>query len=100
MKRTLRLVVVLSFFLAACGGPTTAECASLADTYANYGQSVIATDCRSCHQHSSQFGTQAAVQGSLSSIESQISTGRMPQGISMSTTDRARLTTWLGCGAP
>jgi hypothetical protein len=72
----------------------------LTDTYANYGQSFISTSCRSCHQHSSQFGTQAAVVSSLSSIEAQINSGRMPQGLSLSATERSRVLGWLSCGAP
>lgn len=100
MKRTLRLLVVVSCFLTACGGPTAAECASNADTYTSYGKAFIATNCQSCHEHASQFGTQAAVQASATSMESEISSGKMPEGISLSTTERARVIAWLGCGAP
>ena len=99
MNRTLLALVSLTL-LAACGGPTAAECASNTDTDANYGQAFVTTNCRSCHQHTSQYGTQAAVQGSLTSLESELSTGRMPQGLTLTAAERARVITWLGCGAP
>jgi mono/diheme cytochrome c family protein len=105
MKRTLFLVV---FLTAACGvddttsttSSITADCASNTDTWSTYGQAFFTTNCRSCHQHTSQFGTQAAVTASLSSIKSEISSGKMPEGTTLSATDKARILAYLSCGAP
>jgi|APLak6261671146_1056082.scaffolds.fasta_scaffold28941_2 hypothetical protein len=97
MKRVLILLTLLG---TACGGPTAAECASNTDTYTSYGQAFLTTTCRSCHEHASQFSTQAAVQASLTQLEAEISSGKMPEGTSLTTAERTRVLTWLGCGAP
>lgn len=124
MKRTLLLVVLL----AGCGGTETdpldttsttgggggsstssvttgggggsSTTTTCTDTYANYGGTFMSTYCRSCHQHTSQFGSAAAVQASRSSIRSEISSGKMPEGTSLSSTEKARVLAWLDCGAP
>lgn len=98
MKRA-SFVLVLMLAMTGCS-VTSTDCSTVTDTYANYGQSFMATNCRTCHQHTSQFGTQAAVVSSLNSIESEISTGRMPEDTSLSSTEKARVLAWLSCGAP
>jgi len=81
----------------AGGGSSSATCT---DTFAAYGQGFFATYCTACHHHSGDFSTQATVQASLSSIRSEISTGKMPEGTSLSSTEKARVLAWLNCGAP
>ena len=85
--------------LASCGGVTTAT-GDCADTWTDYGSAFITTNCRSCHQHTSQFSTQASVQASAQQLSSEISSGKMPEGIALSATERARVLAWLSCGAP
>ncbi|MFZ5441150.1 MAG: hypothetical protein ACOZQL_14165 [Myxococcota bacterium] len=97
MKRTLLLFALT---LAGCGAGPTVDCSTLTDKYTNYGQTFVDSKCRSCHQHTSQYGTQAAVQASLSRIESEISAGRMPEGTPLSTAEKNRVLAWLSCGAP
>jgi hypothetical protein len=100
MNSTRLLLLVLLASAAACGsGATAVECSGT-DTYASYGQAFMASRCTNCHQHSGQFSTQAAVLGSLNSIEAQISSGRMPEGSGLSATEQARVLAWLACGAP
>lgn len=98
MNRTLLFLVALA--LAGCGGTSSVDCSTNPDTYASYGQTFIDSQCRTCHQHSSQYGTQAAVQASLTRIESEISSGKMPEGTTLSTAEKSRVLAWLGCGAP
>ena len=76
------------------------SCTGNTDTWANYGQAFFATDCASCHthNHSNQFTTQALVRGDLSGIRARISTGNMPQGITVSAADKARILAYLDCG--
>lgn len=98
----LRLLAVF-FLFAACGGTTTtaADCASpTADTWTGYGATFFATNCRGCHQHAGQYGTQASVQSALNQVDANISSGRMPQGGGLSATEQARVLTYLSCGAP
>jgi hypothetical protein len=82
------------------GGGTSGTSSSCTDTWSSYGQAFFASTCDSCHQHSSEFSTQAAVQGSRSRIESVISSGAMPQGTSLSSTEKTRILAYLACGAP
>jgi hypothetical protein len=100
----MKRLVITGVLLAACGGTTgsstTADCATVTDTYASYGQAFFTTSCRTCHEHTNQFGTQAAVLASLTSIESEISSGKMPEGTSLSASEKARVLAWLSCGAP
>jgi hypothetical protein len=94
------LVITLALLaLAGCGG-TSVDCSSNIDTWASYGQTFIDSRCRSCHQHASQYGTQAAVQASLTRIESEISSGKMPEGTPLSSAEKTRVLGWLACGAP
>ena len=97
----MRLVILL-FLLAACGAATTTagECTDTQDTWTSYGSAFFASQCRSCHQHAAQFGTQASVQASLNQLASEISSGKMPQGAALSTAEKTRVLGWLACGAP
>lgn len=98
MRRTLSTSLAL-LALAGCGG-TTVDCSTNVDTYANYGQTFIDSQCRTCHQHASQYGTQAAVQASLTKLEAEISSGKMPEGTTLSSAEKTRVLGWLSCGAP
>jgi len=99
MKTTLFLLWLL---LGGCGGVTwtSASCEASTDTYASFGQTFIATECRSCHEHSNEYGTQAAVQASSARLEAVINSGRMPEGKTLSAATRTQVLAWLACGAP
>jgi len=99
MNRSLLALFLLTF--TACGGSTTTtDCSTMTDTYASYGATFLSSNCRTCHEHTSQFSTQALVQASLTSLEVQISTGQMPEGATLSSTEKAKVLAWLECGAP
>lgn len=109
MKTPIRLAAVALFFLAACGldvGETTdadggtSSLSSCTDTWAGYGQGFFVSSCRTCHEHASQFGTQASVQAARSEISREISTGAMPEGSALSASAKARILAYLSCGAP
>ncbi|MFT3709993.1 MAG: hypothetical protein QM817_20365 [Archangium sp.] len=109
MKRTIFL---LAFLTAGCGGvddgsgttsstsSVTADCSTNTDTWSTYGDAFFGTNCRTCHQHTSQFTSQALVNAQLSSIKSEISSGKMPEGTTLSSTDKARILAYLACGVP
>ena len=80
------------------GGSSVPDCG--ADTWSSYGGSFFASQCSSCHTHSGQFTTQASVQSASSRIASEISSGRMPEGGGLSSTERQRILDYLACGAP
>jgi len=100
-----RRTLILFLLLAGCGSSSTStsaltDCSAVTDTWSTYGQSFFATNCRTCHEHTSQFGSQSAVLNSINSIESEISSGAMPEGTTLSATDKTRILSYLACGAP
>lgn len=96
----MRFLPLLLLFVA-CGGavdpPPPGDCS---DTWSSYASGFFAGECRSCHQHASQFGTQASVQASLSSLQVEINEGRMPKGGGLTVNERDRILAWMACGAP
>lgn len=108
----MRRLLFVVFFLAGCGVGTdtlgadpTATNASAStsctstDTWASYGQSFFATNCRTCHEHTSQFSTQASVANSLARIKAEISSGAMPPG-GLNSTAKQRILAYLACDVP
>lgn len=94
----LRLVVLLSLG-SSCGTGST-DCSTLTDTWSTYGQGFFSTHCTTWHEHSTDFATQGSVINQLERIESEISSGRMPEDTVLSSTEKARVLAWLSCGAP
>ncbi|MFZ5442544.1 MAG: hypothetical protein ACOZQL_21215 [Myxococcota bacterium] len=110
--------LLLLLFVSACGGiddtlddggagggsPATGGggggSSACTDTWSGYGATFFSATCSTCHHHTGQYATQASVQAALSSIRSEISSGKMPEGMSLSTSERARILAYLGCGAP
>jgi cytochrome c553 len=96
-KLALLLAALLPF---ACGTDlttsTVSDGGSCSDTWSGYAQSFFSTRCASCH---GQFGSQASVLSYASAINSEISSGRMPEGSSLSSSEKTRILDWLVCGA-
>jgi hypothetical protein len=84
------------------GGSGGGTAACTPDTWANFARASFSSNCVSCHSHDhSAYSTYANVYGDRSGIKSRINSGNMPQGgWATSSADRARIITWLGCGAP
>jgi hypothetical protein len=84
------------------GGSGGGTAACTPDTWGNFARASFASNCVSCHsQDHSAYSTYANVFNDRSSIKSRINNGNMPQGgWATSSADRARIITWLGCGAP
>lgn len=114
--RVLKLAVpvLLVAALASCGGEapsaeptqdagtTTAGDAGGApctpDTWSDFAKSFFVTNCDYCHGHDFASGV-GAVQADPR-VQSYISSGRMPQGTSLSSTDKSRILIWINCGYP
>jgi hypothetical protein len=105
MKRLLLLAVL---GLYACGpmddttGTNTGSISSdggCSDTWSSYGSGFFSSTCGgSCH--GSLYTTQANVQSARSQISTAISSGRMPKGGGLTSSSKARVLTYLSCGAP
>jgi hypothetical protein len=71
------------------------------DTWAGFAQSFLQNNCTGCHNHS--FGNTVSyntVKSEASSLASRIRSGNMPPGGGLNSSDKSRILTWLGCGAP
>ncbi|MBM4778485.1 MAG: hypothetical protein GQE15_12355 [Archangiaceae bacterium] len=108
-----RILMVAAFTIAACGvepddAVTTSATvtttsgvdggSACADTWSAYGSTFFAANCNRCHP--AQYQTQASVKASLSRVTSEISRGSMPEGFALSAMEKARVLTYLRCGAP
>ena len=105
MHRTLLVASWLVLFFTGCGAVDTTvasgvDAATCTDTWSGYGESFFSSTCSSCHEHGNDFTSQLAVQADRSQIRSQISSGRMPEGTTLSSTAKARILLYLDCGAP
>jgi len=67
------------------------------DTWANYAGSFFANTCDSCHQHTSEFSSLAAVTAKKSTVTSRISTGNMPTTSTLAASEKSRILAWLAC---
>ena len=61
-------------------------------------EAVFASNCTGCH--ASEWESCWNVQSASSGVEGMISTGSMPPGGGLSSTDRATVLAWLDAGAP
>lgn len=106
MKRFV--IFALLFGLYACGplddtpGSSTGTISTdggCSDTWSGYGSSFFSTSCAGgCH--GGQYANQSSVKAAQSRISSEISSGRMPQGGSLSASSKSRILTYLSCGVP
>ncbi len=67
------------------------------DTYTSWAHSFFTAHCIGCH--SGEF-TASDARSRATSIASYISSGSMPRGETLSSSDKNRILTWLRCGAP
>ena len=77
---------------------STNSCTS--ETWANFAQAFFANNCDNCHHHGSEFSTYSAVVSDFSSIQSEISSGYMPENATLSSTEENDILTWINCGMP
>lgn len=73
------------------------------DTYANFGQAFVQTNCLLCHETNEQphLATQADVKTHMAAVLQQsVFTTAMPQDATLTVEERRRFGEWLECGAP
>ena len=109
----MRIAFLLSVVLLACGsdagsdGGTSLSSGACPPgstlTYASFGQAFVSEHCGECHsgRESPTLKTQAQVQANANKIYREaVSSSRMPEGASLSASQRQQLGEWLTCGAP
>lgn len=67
------------------------------DNWNNYAAAFFANNCETCHQHTTEFSSEAAVLAKAAAIQSYVDQGLMPQGAPLAQADRSRLDAWLAC---
>lgn len=90
------------------GGSTTVNCATVTNkAFAADVNPIIQASCAlvGCHAAGSSNGpgpltTYAQISGNASAIRSAVSSGRMPQGSSLSTAQKNSIICWIDSGSP
>jgi mono/diheme cytochrome c family protein len=109
---TARLFAVLgalAFGLGACSSATGFDSTDIAcsptatDTYLNFGQAFMTTNCAACHGPGSRTDVTslAAIRAnSAAIIDATVYNITMPQNADLTDAQRIELGKWLTCGAP
>jgi hypothetical protein len=116
MKKTLPLITVIAVFIISCskdggskgGGTTTVDCSTITNkAFAADVNPIIQATCTQagCHGSGSFNGPGpltnfSQVSASSSSIRAAIASGRMPQGSSLSTSQKNSVICWIDSGTP
>ena len=115
MKKTLTLIAVITVLIISCskdsgskGGSTTVDCSAITNkAFAADVNPIIQASCNlsGCHASGSFNGPGAItnfsqVSASSSSIRAAIVSGRMPQGSSLSTSQKNSIICWIDSGTP
>lgn len=90
------------------GGSTTVNCATVTNkAFAADVNPIIQASCAlaGCHAAGSSNGpgaltTYAQISGNATAIRSAVSSGRMPQGSSLSTAQKNSIICWIDSGSP
>ncbi len=81
-------------------GSTGGSSACTTDTWSNYAGGFFDNYCAQCHSGEYDSNNYQNVSANESRIASYISSGRMPQGTRLSSSEKSRILKWLSCGAP
>jgi hypothetical protein len=114
MKKTLTLITVITVSIFSCSkdgsknGTTTVDCSTITNkAFAADVNPIIQGTCNlsGCHASGSFNGPGALtnfsqVSANSSSIRAAIVSGRMPQGISLSASQKNSLICWIDSGTP
>jgi hypothetical protein len=72
------------------------------DTWGNFAQNIIVTECLACHDHSHNFSNSyTSVRNNRSSMRADINNGSMPRYPQSLTADqKTRILKWFDCSLP
>lgn len=116
MKNTFLAIVgvatITSLVIFSCSksssSTTTVDCSGVSATWSADVQPIINSSCATtsaCHAAGSSnsggaFTSYSAVFNRRSNIASQVSSGAMPQGSTLSSTQKNKILCWIQSGAP
>jgi hypothetical protein len=103
MKRIAIFILLASAiaFVAGCQkdsltGSYTPTCDGTAKSYANDVAPLIRSYCSECH---SEYSTYARLSASASKVRSEIVSGKMPEGITLTTAQKDAIVCWIDNGS-
>lgn len=106
MKKSLAVVAVVALMFSACKKDSV-SCTGTAKSFATDANPVIQATCATsgCHSTGSSSGPGALVTytqifNSKSTIKSQVSSGAMPQGSTLTSAQKEAIVCWIDQGAP
>lgn len=102
MKKTLFVFALISLLIAGCSKSSTTpdytpNCSGTAKSFKTDVYPVFQNACQSCHGN---FSGYAQIAADKSAIRSKIVSGSMPQGGSLSDTQKNNVVCWIDNGAP
>ena len=116
MTKVLSILLILTltvFIAASCskdndnGGGSSLDCSTVAKSFATDVNPVIQATCNvsGCHATGSSNGpgpitNYTQVFNARTAIRSSVASGRMPQGSSLSTSQKNSILCWIDSGAP
>lgn len=102
MKKILFVALISIGLISGCSKDNTTatsytpNCSGAVKSYKTDVAPIIRTSCGGCHQN---FGTYSLLFGSRSSVRSMVVSGQMPQGSTLSTTQKDAIVCWIDNGA-
>lgn len=101
MKKTIMILAVCSAIIGGCGKTSTSpsftpDCSGASKSYKTDIQPIFQSYCVGCH---SVYSTYSGVASNTSAIRSKIVDASMPQGTSLSTTQKNAVVCWIDNGA-
>ncbi|MEI6059531.1 MAG: hypothetical protein WCR72_02430 [Bacteroidota bacterium] len=103
MKKILVLGLLSVAIWSGCSKYATTDttytptCSGTVKSYRTDVAPIIQSYCAGCH---SNFNTYSKLSGSRSSVRSMVVSGQMPQGTSLSSTQKDVIACWIDNGAP
>jgi hypothetical protein len=109
MKNIFITIFIVTITLIACkkSSTFTSDCSGSNKSFSSDVKSIISTSCAtgsSCHGAGSTRGcgpltTYAEIYSNRNSVSSSVSSGSMPQGSSLSSTQKNNIVCWVNQGA-
>ncbi len=101
MKKFLVVAVISIGLWTSCSKIATTDpyvptCTGTAKSYSKDVAPLIKTSCSGCHQN---FSTYSQLSTNRNSVRSMIVSGQMPQGSTLSTTQKDAIVCWIDNGA-
>lgn len=84
------------------GVPDAGAMACTTDTWSNFAQNLLVTQCIACHDHTHRFNNSySSVNSNRTTIRRDISNGSMPRSPqAITASEKTRIIKWIDCGLP